>query len=235
VTDLNKRWRWIAITGIFAAAIFILLLAFKPWEGHARVLKEDAVKRNLLEQYPGKINESLKKGGLYRMELETQHGIYEVELSAYDGEIVAMHQLKAYTPGPESLPPTQTTPEPTATPKPTEPVAPSQTTNGATATPSPTVKPTHTPDKATPSPSAKPGGKPSNNGKLLGEKKAGKLAAAHVKGKVKDVDFKRSKDGNSYYLVEVDVKKRGDAVVQVNAISGAIMSVVWEDEDDDDD
>lgn len=227
---MNKRWRWIAITGIFAAAIFILLLAFKPWEGQARVLTEDAVKRNLLAQYPGKINESLKKGSLYRMELETNHGIYEVELNAHDGEIVALHQLKAYTPQP-----TQPTAVPTATPKPTEAVTTSPTDTGATATPSPTAKPTASPNKPTPSPSVKPSSKPSNNGKLLGEKKAGKLAAAHVKGKVKDVDFKRSKNGSSYYLVEVDVKKRGDAVVQVNAISGAIMSVVWEDEDDDDD
>jgi len=226
-----KRWRWITAAGILTIALFILLLAFKPWEGHARSLTEDAIKRTLLAQYPGKINESTKKGNRYRLELETGQGIYEVEVNANDGEVLALHQLKSLGDGNEVLLPSPTAVTPTATPKPTEPVT---TDHSGSASPSPTAKPTQKPT-APPSATAKPSTKPSTNAKLLDEKKAGKLAAAHVKGKVKDIDFKRSKDGSTYYLVEVDVKKRGDAVVQVNAISGAIMSVVWEDEDDDDD
>lgn len=226
-----RRWRWISIAGILTAALFIMLLAFKPWEGQARTLTEDAIKRTLLAQYPGKVNESIKKGNRYRLELETEQGIYEIEVSANDGEVLALHQLKSLGNNNEVSQPSPTAVTPTATPKPTEPAA---TNNPEEASPSPTPKPTHKPT-ASPVATAKPSSKPSNQTKLLDEKKAGKLAAAHVKGKVKDIDFKKSKNGTSYYLVEVDVKKRGDAIVQVNAISGAIMSVVWEDEDDDDD
>lgn len=250
---MNKRWRWIAIIGVFTAAIFILL-AFKPWEGYAKALSEDAVKEALLAQYPGTVHESLKKGNHYRLELETEQGLYEVEVSAHSGDVISLHQLKAFpneigvvhgkpnvpnasatpTPTPEPVVtsvPTQTvTPTPTATPTPTKPAA---TNNKATDKPS--TKPTKKPNNQSNSHNytSKPSKKPPVNVKMISKDQAGKLAAAHVHGKVEDVDLKKSKGDVKYYLVEVDVKDRGDAIVQVNAISGAIMSVVWEDEDED--
>ncbi len=229
MTDLNKRWRWITLAGTFTAAIFIFLLAFKPWEGQAKAMTEEAVKEAILAQYSGKVNESIKKGNRYRLELETEQGVYEVEVSAYSGEILALHRLKSWvTTKPASPSPTGNPLSPTLTPNPAN-------TNGGSLSPSATPKPSQKPEATSPVSTAKPSSKPTDNVKLIGEEQAGKLAAGHVKGKVEEIDLKTAKDGKAYYLVEVDVKNRGDAIVQVNAISGAIMSVVWEDDDDNED
>ncbi|WP_052476505.1 PepSY domain-containing protein [Cohnella kolymensis] len=56
------------------------------------------------------------------------------------------------------------------------------------------------------------------------------LAAKQVKGTVKDVDLRQTKAG-AYYLVEIRGGKEKKAVVQINAITGAIMSVTWDDHD----
>lgn len=69
--------------------------------------------------------------------------------------------------------------------------------------------------------------------RILSEREASELALAHVYGEVEEVDLRGSDTGVAYYLVEIDIEDGRDAVVQVNAITGAIMSVAWEQEDDD--
>ncbi len=70
----------------------------------------------------------------------------------------------------------------------------------------------------------------------LTEKQAEQIALRQVKGKVDDVDFKHSgKTGQQYYLVDIDTPDDREAVIQINAISGEVMSITWDDEDDADD
>ncbi|AJS59360.1 PepSY domain-containing protein [Paenibacillus sp. IHBB 10380] len=73
-------------------------------------------------------------------------------------------------------------------------------------------------------------GKGSSN--LVTSDKAIALALKQVPGNVQEVEF-RGKDANRYYLVEIDTEDGREAVVQVNGISGAIMSVTWDDDDND--
>ncbi|XID90179.1 PepSY domain-containing protein [Paenibacillaceae bacterium WGS1546] len=70
---------------------------------------------------------------------------------------------------------------------------------------------------------------------LIGADRAMAIAAAHVQGEAEDIELKSSASDGIYYLVEVDVEHGEDAIVQVNAVSGAIMSVLWDVDDDDDD
>ncbi len=70
----------------------------------------------------------------------------------------------------------------------------------------------------------------------LTEKQAEQIALRQVKGEVDDVKFKHSgKTGQQYYLVEIDTSDDREATVQINGVSGAVMSVTWDDEDDSDD
>lgn len=70
---------------------------------------------------------------------------------------------------------------------------------------------------------------------ILKEKEAERIALAQVPGKVDDTDYEDDEDkGQSYYLVDIDTPDEREATVQVNAISGAVMSVTWDDVDDSD-
>lgn len=83
---------------------------------------------------------------------------------------------------------------------------------------------------ASPSPSPSPS--PSAQ-RAVSEEEAIRLALQEVPGKADDVETEINESG-AFYLVEVKGADGRDAVVQVDAISGSIRSVAWEDDEDED-
>ena len=77
--------------------------------------------------------------------------------------------------------------------------------------------------------------------RLLSEKEAEKIAAkslADAGSKVEDTDadLRTEDDGQAYYLVEVELEDGREASVQINAVSGAVLSTTWdEDKENEDD
>lgn len=99
----------------------------------------------------------------------------------------------------------------------------------------PAVQPT---PAATPAPSggaaAPPSPAPTRAAQtVVSEAEAVRLALLEVPGEPDDVDTEIDAAG-AYYLVEIHTPDGREAVVQVNAISGHIMSVTWEEPDGDD-
>ncbi|WP_238652582.1 PepSY domain-containing protein [Paenibacillus piscarius] len=68
---------------------------------------------------------------------------------------------------------------------------------------------------------------------VVSEKEAVRLALKEVPGEVDDVDTEID-DSGAFYLVEIHTPDGREAVVQVNAVSGSIMSVTWEEPEEDD-
>ncbi|WP_392454327.1 PepSY domain-containing protein [Chryseomicrobium aureum] len=67
----------------------------------------------------------------------------------------------------------------------------------------------------------------------LTEEQVSEIALQQVSGTVADVDFEQSESGG-YYLVEIEQPDQGDedgpeATVQIHAITGEVLSVVWDD------
>ncbi|WP_052158765.1 PepSY domain-containing protein, partial [Halobacillus sp. BBL2006] len=60
------------------------------------------------------------------------------------------------------------------------------------------------------------------------EEQAKELALERVSGTIDDVDYESSED-SSYFLVEIERENGDEATVQVNAITGEVMSVSWDD------
>lgn len=66
---------------------------------------------------------------------------------------------------------------------------------------------------------------------LITQAQAIKIALGQLAGEVEDVDFVKQADGG-YYLVEIEQDRDDDdleAVFQIHAITGKVMSVKWED------
>lgn len=62
----------------------------------------------------------------------------------------------------------------------------------------------------------------------LTKEEAIKIALENVNGKVDDVDLEHS-GGLTYYLVEIEQANDQEATVQINAISGKVMTITWDD------
>lgn len=144
----------------------------------------------------------------------------------------------------ESTTPASTpTTAPSSTQSVPDPVVPGG--KGASSSTAPNTSPKEDDKDKLPSPRphpASPGKKDASSSTVpyasnsLTEKQAEQIALRQVKGKVDDVDFKHSgKTGQQYYLVDIDTPDDREAVIQINAISGEVMSITWDDEDDADD
>ncbi|WP_151733288.1 PepSY domain-containing protein [Paenibacillus tengchongensis] len=97
----------------------------------------------------------------------------------------------------------------------------------STATAVPAAEPTPQPSAPGTDTTASP-----TAGRLVSEEEAVELALQAVPGEADDVDTEIDGTG-VFYLVEIKTADDREAVVQVDAISGSIMSVTWEDHEDD--
>lgn len=63
---------------------------------------------------------------------------------------------------------------------------------------------------------------------IITEDEAIQIALKEVKGEINDVDLE-SDDNIHYYLVEIDTTDDREATVQINAITGEVLSITWDD------
>lgn len=233
---------------ISAAAVLLVLLVggllLKQRDGaSAQQLSAAEASQVLLSQYPGEVLSLDLREGDYLARLRTDQGLYELLLDAASGEVESIVRLElpdgsspaqpggsagpgtavpgtsgqpGATPsgGPEGTPAASATARPEATP------AGGGNPGQASALPGGFTSPAAT---SSPDPTAR---------RVITEAEAIRLALREVPGKSDDVDTGRDRSG-PYYLIEVNAADGREAVVQVNATSGAIMSVSWEADDDD--
>lgn len=70
--------------------------------------------------------------------------------------------------------------------------------------------------------------RPENSGTKLTSEEAIEIALQNVTGEVDNVDIEES-NGQIYYLVEIEHEDDQEATVQINSISGEVMSITWDD------
>ncbi|MBY0014662.1 PepSY domain-containing protein [Paenibacillus typhae] len=196
-------------TILIATAVLLLAIAclwfFRKETGP--LLSREAAEKALLEEYPGSIANLSQQSGNYMAELKTAQGLYEVKLDGATGEIISIVLVQAVS-----------------APAPTAEVQPAPDASGA-----PVVSATPPAGAASATPAAP---SPSPLQRVVSEAEAVKLALQEVPGEADDVDTGINEAG-AFYLVEIKTPDDREAVVQVDAISGNIRSVTWEEPDDD--
>jgi Predicted membrane protein len=212
--------------GVLLLSALAAAAAAAVWKLGARAerLSEEEALSSVLRLYPGEVTRTEWDGAVYRIGLTMETGSYVLEVDGTDGSVVSIARTDegaaTPAPGPET-PGADTEPTPGAEPTPAPTEGASKPAAGATDRPAESPGSGTT---ATPEPSPKPPA-------LLGSAEAKQIALRQVPGTVKDVEAGSRND----YLVEIETGDGKEAVVQVNRISGAVMSVTWDDDDDDDD
>lgn len=201
---------------MLVAVMIIVNAVWSPFSPSTSAMSTDEVVEEVLSQYPGgEIRKTTLDGGVYRLELQSATGTYEMTVDARQGDIVSIQQL-----------------DEGASQPPTEPVEPTE--------PDPDIPPSEPADNGDKEATGGTTGGESGNGSgtseppatMITKEYAIKLSLEKVPGTVEDVEYRENKSSR-YYLVEIEREDGREATIQVHAITGKIMTVTWDDEDDD--
>ncbi|MGF9699506.1 MULTISPECIES: PepSY domain-containing protein [Paenibacillus] len=234
--------------GLVAVLLVIIVGWWKPWQSGHVMLSADAAAQAVLEQYPGEIVNSTLKDGTYIMQLRSETGLYDVQLDAETATVSAIKRLES---NPQAEEKTLLSREQIKTEllKQTNeqlvslelveqqgsPVYLAVLKMKDNSREQWTVDPYNgekQSSKTLDTPASEPA-KEDDPPRFLSEKEAEQKALARVPGEVDDTELRGTNSGNPYYLVEIDLEDGREAIVQVNAISGAIRSVTWDEDEED--
>ncbi|GEM_PF-1278320 len=180
------------------------------------IVSREVVKRQLEEREGFRIQrlelDTANSGAtrLYVAEVTAQSGEHRsLEIDAYSGKILANRTVKPPDSGDPNVP---------------DPDNPGGT-NGSPA--------------GGDDPQGNPNGTSNGNGdqaRLLSEEEAKSAAAAALNVEASavedtDAELRSQEDGQAYYLVDVELKNGREAEVQINAVSGAMQTITWDEED----
>lgn len=240
---IKRRW-W--LTGGIAALLIILCAGILVWRTLLQAspaLTVEEVNKRILAEYPGEITRLIQQGDTYEVRLQSERGIYKLVLGAQNGEIRSISRIVG-TNASASSTAEAVTPSGTAqtdTKPPASSSKPSDAANSDSAKEQQSLSTDAAADsKSEDSSSSTP---PSNNDKgssiavspsgVISAEKAEQIALQQVRGTVDDTDYEHGdKQGQRYYLVEIDTADDREATVQINAISGEVMSVTWDEADE---
>ncbi|EGG37616.1 PepSY domain-containing protein [Paenibacillus sp. HGF5] len=195
---------------IVVAVMIIVNAVWSPFNRSTEAMSQEEAVSGVLKQYPdGEITKATLEGEMYRMELQSDSGRYEMTVDARQGDIVSIKPLDKAPVKPE--------PEPGETKEPTD--------NPST----PPTKPNENGEKGSADGESETAEPPAT---MITKEYAIKLSLEKVPGMVEDVEYRESKSSR-YYLVEIEREDGREATIQVHAITGKIMTVTWDDEDDD--
>lgn len=203
-------------------------LLWKPFSASSERMSEDEIisKVNLL--YSGTITDTELDGDVYRVQLVSDLGKYDLAVDAREGTIVSIKQLeKGKGEGvPGNQDPTGQQPEP---PAPDNGGKDPSEGQGQGNNP-PAAEPSGEGSGGTPKdPDDGEGTEPENPPmRMITREHAEKVSLAKVPGTIEDIEY-REDDGVRYYLVEIEKSDGREATIQVHAITGKIMTVTWDD------
>ncbi|MEH7418628.1 PepSY domain-containing protein [Neobacillus drentensis] len=236
----KKSWIWIFVLFLLSLTVMITIHQLTSSSGAKHLTTVEA--QNLVQnRYQGTVTQIRLTNDQYVIQLKKENRIYKIILDANTAEIVSMEKLADQTPQQiltetevRALISKKTKGTITSIKKEKQDgkeiylVSVNEGTNlttfivdsvTGTISTSSTVK-TEPPKKLT-------------------EAEAVKLALQQVDGTVDEISFE-TKNNQPYYFVKVKAKDKQEAIVQVHAIKGTVVSITWDDDlkqvsDDDND
>ncbi|MEK4249843.1 PepSY domain-containing protein [Paenibacillus sp. FSL W7-1287] len=254
---MTRKNKGLLILGSFGILCIAGAIVYAAVNASPRLTQEEALKI-VQTEYAGEVIDAKQQGHEYLVTLATTAGTYEITVPKRGGGIESIAKLESLTGStivaeadtalsenkhagmhhdkPSSSSEKQAESVDTgATAKDTDSnsvESPSNTSKPNKA-PSREVAPLEQNEKAANSSTPVPS---STTTALVSEKKASEIALKQIAGEIDDIDL-HSKGDQRYYLIEIESTDGQDAVVQIHAVSGKVMSISWDNDgtDDDDD
>lgn len=205
----TKKWVWVSGAILLVSLLLIVWFQWLSPSISAQELSEEEANAVAIDQYAGDIIRTTKTDDEYQIEMQLENGIYNIKIDAKSGNILSLKQqeMAEKVPQDESL--KEQPVEPKEPPTNTEDGSQSESNNPTSQDPAP------------------------EENAVITEQNALDIAAKHVNGLADDdAEFHQPPDQAPYYLVEVEIEngeEDREAIVQVDAYTGAVKSVNWED------
>lgn len=237
---------WMAGIVVLAAAA-VLLMVWQPWKSGEPALTAQDAEQAVLEQYPGKIEQSVLEDGQYKLRLRSESGLYQVAVDAGSGKVNSIERIEAAADTERKTLLSREQVKADLQSRIDGEIAKLELVEleGKQAYQAVIVQQNGTSREMTLDPYtgetlvsrtiSSPGRKEGTKSRLLTEDEAAKLALAEIPGEVDDVELRGADGSTPYYLVEIDLADGREATVEVQAISGAIRTVTWDDDEPDSD
>jgi uncharacterized membrane protein YkoI len=235
-------WFWMAISSIILIVVFVSFQQFGKLSPSADMLTEQEAEKLVQERYQGVVSSIKTDKQQYHIELEKQNQLYTIKLDSTNGKVLSFTQRNS-----ESL-----TPTPSQNPQQNAELSEEkikeiilyELVNGTIASIEKIDNGSDLFYKAivvdkenqtTITVDAVSGRILSSNSipikqqpKTLTEKEAAEIARTEVQGEVEDIWFE-TENNQSHYLVKIETEDDREAIVQIHAITGNIMTVGWDD------
>jgi uncharacterized membrane protein YkoI len=246
-----KRKMWISIGAgavVLVILFFLIGKVFTPDSSSASELTEQEAKEIAQQRYSGTVKGISQKSDQYIIELERETGIYELQINSNTGEISSLKRVKE---GIQTKDDTESEPLPKVETLSEEQIKELalKVVNGnidslqlvkegdqqvyQVIVSDQTAKNKLSLDAYTGDVLKKESSAIEVAPKRLTEEQAKNAALKEVPGTVDDIEAKNV-NGMTYYLVEIETNDDREATVEINAITGQINSLTWDDDDDDD-
>ncbi|MFS0639101.1 PepSY domain-containing protein [Mesobacillus foraminis] len=193
---------------VFGAAI-IVILAIGAWQltktfTSAEPLSEAEATSKAEELYKGKVVNVKNKSRAYEVTMELESGTYIVEMDRDTGEIGSVSRIKEKAAKEEE----QETPQ-----------QPSENTKDS---------PGKKPARQEPKPQEET---PAQTVTFITKEEAARIAIKTINGEVDDMEDIETEEsgGVTYYLVDVEREEAEDGTVRINAITGEVTGVFYDD------
>jgi uncharacterized membrane protein YkoI len=193
---------------VFGAAI-IVILAIGAWQltktfTSAEPLSEAEATSKAEELYKGKVVNVKNKSRAYEVTMELESGTYIVEMDRDTGEIGSVSRIKEKAAKEEE----QETPQ-----------QPSENTKDS---------PGKKPAKQEPKPQEET---PAQTVTFITKEEAARIAIKTINGEIDDMEDIETEEsgGVTYYLVDVEREEAEDGTVRINAITGEVTGVFYDD------
>lgn len=218
----NKRYRlWAA-----AALLLIMILGsmiYWSTKEDQQLLHQEEIKARIEQKYEGTITSIARSSQTsypsYEVKLANAQGSYRLLVHAASGNIEQMTR----TAGPEPTPPS---------------AANNQSNEGSEPNPAPSTD-HNTSSREEPPSSSGSKNKPNKQAQenetqhpskaLISEQKAKEIALAQVKGKITSIELEEDDDW-LVYEIEMDTSDKQEAKLYINAYTGEIISIEWDED-----
>jgi uncharacterized membrane protein YkoI len=225
---------WIFIIAIISITVFISLLEFAGTSSADKPLTNNEANQLVQDRYQGVVSDIQLSNNQYSIKLKKDDSLYNIKIDAKTGEILSMVKTKNTTFRKNNQELTEAEVKNMVTEK-TKGIITSIEKFNEDGKAVYKVTVTQSNQQTTIKLDAVSGTEllQSTNVltepvKKLTEAEASQLAKNQVNGTVDHV-LLETKDGQPYYLIKVSTPNKQEAVVQIHAITGKVVSVTWDD------
>ncbi|MDF2858744.1 MAG: hypothetical protein K0Q87_4595 [Neobacillus sp.] len=233
---------WALIGSLTVVSILILWLQFDKLSPTTDMLTKDEAEKLIHERYQGTVTQIKIDSQQYQIEMKKQNKLYLIKMDAVSGKVLSFTLTSPTTETPPEKPVKELSEDEIRTIIQNEVKGSITSIERINNNQEPIYKAVvNEADKQTTITVDAISGKILSTQsdvikeapKTLTEQEAGKIALEQIPGTIDDI-LLETKNEQTYYLVEIETQDDREAIVQIHAITGKVLSITLDDHDDGD-